>query len=104
MYGCLRKKHNPAKQPCRQDAGRADCFALNKIGNCNVLTETEYPCGECPFYKPQEVFDNECMEAYDRLEALGRNDLIAKYQLRDRGLIGCWTVKIVHRRTGRIQL
>lgn len=47
-----KKKYNPAKQPCRQEPGMEDCFARNHAGNCAVLTDTGYPCGECPFYKP----------------------------------------------------
>ena len=85
----LKKKYNPSKQPCRQE--REDCFARNRVGNCDVLTDTGYPCGRCPFYKPEAVFENECLMTYERLVVLERVDLIGKYELRDRGLSGSWT-------------
>ena len=92
----LKKKYNPAKQPCRQET--EDCFARNRRGNCDVLTDTGYPCGECPFYKSEHVSEDECLMTYERLVVLGRTDLIGKYEICDQGLSGSWTVGTGRRR------
>ena len=98
MKDKLKKKYNPAKQPCRQGPEREDCFARNRVGNCDVLTDTGYPCGRCPFYKPETVLEDECLMTYERLIVLERADLIGKYEMRDRGLSGSWTAGTGRRR------
>lgn len=94
----MRKKYRPAKQPCWQEDEIDDCFALNRFGNCDVLTDTEYPCGKCPFYKSRKVFEDECRHSYRRLIALERMDLICKYEIRDQGLSGSWQESCGRRR------
>ena len=89
----VRKKYKVTKQACRQDPETEECFARNRRGNCDVLTDTEFPCMKCPFYKPRRVFEGECRLSYERLIVLERADLIAKYEMRDDGLSGSWTVK-----------
>lgn len=43
-----------------------DCFAGNKKGKCNALTENFIKKrGHCPFYKPKEEF-NKVLEEIDK--------------------------------------
>ena len=79
------------KGRCRQELGSDGCFGRNRVGNCSVLVDPDYPCGACPFRKPARVFRQECMETYSRLIAEGRVDLIMKYEIRDHGLSGSWS-------------
>ena len=46
------------------------------MGNCSVLTDTGYPCGKCPFYKPAEVFEDECLASYERLVVLKAGSVV----------------------------
>ena len=79
MKDHLRKKWNPAMQPCRQVM--ADCFARNRRGNCSLLVDTDYPCGSCPFYKTEKMLQEEGRNTYNRLVRIGRVDLILKYRV-----------------------
>ena len=90
-YG-MNRKYVP-KGRCVQVYESEECFGRNRVGNCSALDRPDYPCGACPFYKPERVFRQECMETYSRLTALGRTDLIMKYEIRDYGLSGSWTGK-----------
>lgn len=66
--------------PCSMD--RTDCFARNGRGGCIALTCTDFKEGKCPFYKTsaQEIQDRAA--AVERLERLGRRNLIEKYRLK----------------------
>ena len=75
-------RNGPPMQRCRQTPEMEDCFARNKIGNCKALEDTNYPCGKCPFYKPREVLEAEVRRSRRRLIAIGRMDLIARYECR----------------------
>lgn len=92
--GCYgtRRKYVP-KGMCVQASEKEECFGRNRVGNCSVLENPDYPCGACPFYKPARTFRKECMETYSRLTVLDRMDLIMKYEIRDHGLTGSWLDK-----------
>ena len=78
------KKKTPntlRKQPCLQGSEREDCFARSRQGNCAALTETDYPCGKCPFYKPSMVLMRENKRTYDRLIRIERYDLVEKFSV-----------------------
>lgn len=66
--------------PCCMD--RTDCFARNSRGGCMALTFTDFKEGKCSFYKTaaQEIQDRAA--AVERLERLGRRDLIEKHRLK----------------------
>lgn len=76
-----KRKKAPPMQRCWQGEERDDCFARTRVGNCMALEDTAYPCGACPFYKPQKTVDLECAWAYDRLIRLERVDMISKYSI-----------------------
>jgi hypothetical protein len=59
---------------------KPDCFA-NKCGTmCSILTES-IKRKACPFYKTQEQYEADKKTAHDRLEEMGRYDLIDQYEL-----------------------
>ena len=55
-----------------------DCFAYNN--GCSALRVTKCP-KNCKFYKTHQQLKSERQKAYNRLESLGRLDLIDKYQV-----------------------
>lgn len=56
-----------------------DCRA-NAKGLCTALNDTNFKNrDDCPFYKTAEQYDAEVAKNKERLEALGRFDLLEKY-------------------------
>jgi len=44
-----------------------DCFAYEPDGGgCRILSDTRYR-KQCPFYKPKEQYERECMESKIRM-------------------------------------
>ena len=78
-----KKRNNSGPKPvCNQDPEMDDCFNRSPRGKCNALTEANYPCGHCPFYKPAQQVEKENRHTYARLIRLERVDIIEKYDLR----------------------
>ena len=60
----------------------SDCFAYGVHGSCICLETTEFPWErDCPFYKSYEKNEQDRARAVRRLESIGRQDLIEKYEL-----------------------
>ena len=60
--------------------GKYDCFG-NKCGVACTVLNSGYPKDDmCPFYKTQEQYKKDQDVAHDRLEELGRYDLINTYE------------------------
>lgn len=55
-----------------------DCFAYNSKGRCRICNETRFK-GSCPFYKTDRQRSREHESSVERLEVLGRYDLIGRY-------------------------
>lgn len=76
-YGIGKQKHTI----CREH--KRDCFAYGVYGTCNALCDTDFP-GECPFYKPDLVRDQEHQQSIAKLMEKGREDLVLAYEMRGR--------------------
>lgn len=59
--------------------GKFDCFAFGIYGKCKACIETDFPGDHCPFYKTSLQRKQEHADSVQRLEELGRYDLIGKY-------------------------
>lgn len=57
---------------------KTDCFAYNSKGRCRICTETDFK-GKCPFYKTDQQRYEEHERSVERLEMMGRYDLIGIY-------------------------
>lgn len=57
---------------------KTDCFAFNSQGRCRICTETDFK-GNCPFYKTDKQRYEEHEQSVERLEMMGRYDLIGTY-------------------------
>ena len=62
---------------------KMDCFAFGPYGRCKALTDTSFD-HECPFYKTSIQVRKEHNANLDRLERLGRFDLLDKYTNQDK--------------------
>lgn len=60
---------------------RKDCFARNRVGNCEALEDTRFASGNCPFYKTGPVVASERVQVKERLVRLERADLILRYKV-----------------------
>ena len=58
--------------------GRVDCFAWGERGKCLACGDTRF-IGDCPFYKTAEQRRAEHRASVERLEKMGRYDLIDFY-------------------------
>lgn len=79
--GKKKKVYTVPMQRCRQTPEMEDCFARTRAGNCSALVDTEYPCGDCPFYKPPDQLEEEQKRTYERLIRIERVDLIELYEV-----------------------
>ena len=77
-----RSSYGGPKPLCNQDPEMEDCFNRSVRGKCGALTVADYPCGQCPFYKPAPLVQKENRRTYARLIRLERVDIIEKYELR----------------------
>ena len=73
-------RQNTPKPPCSMP--QPDCFARNGRGRCTALENTDFHDKACPFYKTTEQEAADRATALERLEALGREDLIALYRVK----------------------
>lgn len=68
------------KCPFRLD----DCFGFGYYGRCNVCDSTNFSGEQCPFYKTKETRLQEHCKSVDRLNRIGRLDLVMKYGKNER--------------------
>lgn len=62
---------------------RTDCFAFGIYGKCKACIETDFKHG-CPFYKTAAERRKGHEQSVNRLECMGRYDLIGKYGEEDK--------------------
>ena len=58
-----RKEKKNKYQPCRYDG---DCFGRTKDNECDILSDTKFRSGTCPFQKPKRYFTNGIYYPLDR--------------------------------------
>ena len=63
--------------------GRIDCFGFGIYGRCIALSNTDFECDQCPFYKTKLERYLGHQNAITRLHEIGRKDLIVKYGQKD---------------------
>ena len=66
------------KKTDRCQEGKTDCFAYGVYEKCRACIQTDFK-GECPFYKTALLRKQEHMRSIQRLESMGRYDLIEQY-------------------------
>lgn len=66
---------------CQQK--KLDCFAYGPYGKCDALGDTTFANG-CPFYKTKIQVRKEHNDSLERLERIGRFDLLDKYTNQDK--------------------
>lgn len=69
------------KQTPPPHCSRSACCLRDRRRRCSVLTDNDFGGRECPFFKTAAQRDAEEERNYQRLVALGRDDLILKYHI-----------------------